>query len=570
MTKKRPINPIWAIALIANIALIIILYLTRDFIGIEKFSNYVGLPLYAITPGILVILGIFALFQTNKIKEISKWSLFFLVLGFALNFLAEQTWNLYEYVLDIDPFPSFADIFYVGAVGSIFTSLIIFLKPRKHKIPTKNILFAITISSIVLIPSIVITYDYAIEDNFVEIFVAILYPIIDSILLIPAIIAIMFTIKSEKNFFWLMILAGIIVFLVADTIFLYTIIDDTYYGGHPVDILWISSYTIWAFMMFHILHNAKKNTLVTIPQQYEDYKVGIFQKFGMLSTLVLINVIIGIILVSMNLFFDISQSDTILSYFSWILMLIVIIFSSIIISLNSKLNITLQSRTTKLEKVSEDLIKAEKLSVIGKTASRIAHDLRNPLSIISNEIELIKLQDLNPNEKIQKSTNKINRAIQRMTHQLKDVMDFVRTKPLDVQNQSMRNLIISSINSLPISSEIKINLPENDCMLSVDPIQMETVFNNLIYNSVQAIGNSGEIDIRIFDNLENAIIEFQDSGSGILEKNLETIFEPLFTTKETGTGLGLVSCRTIVTQHGGTISVTSLPTIFTITLPKNQ
>lgn len=86
MTKKRPINPIWAIALIANIALIIMLYLTRDFIGIEKFSNYVGLPLYAITPGILVVLGIFALFQTNKIKEISKWSLFFLVLGFALYF----------------------------------------------------------------------------------------------------------------------------------------------------------------------------------------------------------------------------------------------------------------------------------------------------------------------------------------------------------------------------------------------------------------------------------------------------------------------------------------------------
>jgi len=212
--------------------------------------------------------------------------------------------------------------------------------------------------------------------------------------------------------------------------------------------------------------------------------------------------------------------------------------------------------------------KNEKLTAIGKMASRLAHDLRNPLSIISNEIEIMKLRELYPNEKMQKSQDRISRSIERMTHQLEGVMDFVRTKPLDVENQSVRNLIKSAIKSLVVPSKIKINLPENDHIIICDSTQMGIVFNNLIYNSIQAMKNSGKINVTIFDNLENTVIEFQDSGPGIPENDLETIFEPLFTTKQTGTGLGLVSCRTIVEQHGGTISVKNNPTTFTVMIPK--
>ena len=226
-------------------------------------------------------------------------------------------------------------------------------------------------------------------------------------------------------------------------------------------------------------------------------------------------------------------------------------------------------RNIDLEKdLVEDKLKNEKLTAIGKMASRLAHDLRNPLSIINTEIEVIQLRDPNPNEKMKKSQDRICRSIQRMTHQLENVMDFVRIKPLDIQNQNMRKLILSSIKLLTIPSEIKINLPENDCMVSVDSTQMGIVFTNLIYNSIQAIDESGEINIKIFNNLENTVFEFQDSGPGIPEKNLEIIFEPLFTTKQTGTGLGLASCRTIVEQHGGTISVKNNPTIFTVMIPK--
>jgi len=215
-------------------------------------------------------------------------------------------------------------------------------------------------------------------------------------------------------------------------------------------------------------------------------------------------------------------------------------------------------------------IKNERLTAIGEIASRLAHDLRNPLSVISNEIQVIQLRDPNPNEKMQKSQDRIGRAIQRMTHQLEDVMDFVRIKSLDIKEHNMNTLIKSSVKSLVIPSGIKITFPENDCVLSVDSTQISIVINNLIFNSIQAMRDSGGIDIRILENKENIVIEIEDSGPGIPENNLEKIFEPLYTTKQSGTGLGLVSCKTIIEQHGGTVTVRNNPTVFSIILPKKN
>ena len=228
-------------------------------------------------------------------------------------------------------------------------------------------------------------------------------------------------------------------------------------------------------------------------------------------------------------------------------------------------------KTLELEKelaVTKATLKNERLVAIGELASSLAHDLRNPLSIIKNEIGIMELRDSNPSEKTQKGRDVIHRSVQRMAHQLDSVMDFVRTKPLNVKNLSLNNLIQDQIKSLAIPSEIKINLPENDHKITCDSIQMGIVFTNIIYNAVQAMKNSGEINIKVFENLENTVIEFQDSGPGIPEMNLKKIFDALYTTKNTGTGLGLASCKTIIKQHGGKISVKNNPTTFTITIPK--
>jgi signal transduction histidine kinase len=557
-------NPIWVISPVVIVVLIVILYLANNLVGIENFSDYISLPLYIIIPGILVLLSILALTQSHKIKEISRGSLLFLALSFIASLAAEQTWNFYEHVLDIDPYPSIADFFYLSAPILMFVSLVIFLKPINHKIPKKNILFAIMVSTVVLVPSIIITWNAGVEDHPIEIAIALAYPIVGAILIIPAVIAILFSIQGKKNFFWLMIMIGIIVVFTADTIFLFLVIDDSYQDGHPVDILWVAGYTIWAFMMYHILHNSRK---IKSDESNGVYKVEKFQKFGVVMTLVLVNISIAIILISMNYFLD--EENTTLSYFSWFLMIIVIIFSGIIISLNSKLNKTLQTRTIKLEEMSDDLIKAERFSAIGELASKISHDIRNPLSVIKVASDMISMKTKEiEGVEIEENVLMINRAISRIVHQIDDVLGFLRTKEKELENNSLENIVNDSLKGMEIPAQIIIKKDLKQIKFVSDYFQIQTMLTNIILNAVQSLGDKGEIVISAKKISNDTIIKISDSGKGVPEEDIVNIFKPLFTTKQRGTGLGLSSCQTIIKSHNGIITYSNNPSTFKIVIPE--
>ena len=94
------------------------------------------------------------------------------------------------------------------------------------------------------------------------------------------------------------------------------------------------------------------------------------------------------------------------------------------------------------------------------------------------------------------------------------------------------------------------------------------MLDNIIMNAVEANNERGEVSIRIQDINNEIIIEIEDSGSGVPQELMTKIFEPLFTTKQRGTGLGLASCKRIIEQHGGSIYVKTKPSIFSIKLPK--
>jgi len=222
--------------------------------------------------------------------------------------------------------------------------------------------------------------------------------------------------------------------------------------------------------------------------------------------------------------------------------------------------------TTSLQ--AESLSKQEKLSAIGELSARIAHDLRNPLGIIKNSVELIEISSkYNDDENLKKKIKIIRNASERMSRQITNVLDFARTSSLQLEKKSLLKILESSLKS-NVPDSIKIIKPQNDVEIQCDAKQLEVVFNNIITNSVQAIENSGEIKISITDSQSNVKIEIEDSGPGISHENMEKIFDPLFTTKPSGTGLGLVSCKNIVEQHGGSISVRGNPTTFEIVLPK--
>jgi signal transduction histidine kinase len=225
--------------------------------------------------------------------------------------------------------------------------------------------------------------------------------------------------------------------------------------------------------------------------------------------------------------------------------------------------------STELQKLNRALVTSERLSSIGSLSSRLAHDLRNPLSVIKNSMEILKFR-LNDNmdENINHQIAMVGRAVSRMSHQIEDVLDFVNIASLKLENSSLITVIESAILSTDIPKSVKINLPKNSSTIICDPYRMEVVISNLLKNASQVMESKGEISIRVLDQKEDVLIEFEDQGQGIPQENMDKIFEPLFTTKQSGTGLGLASCISIVEKHGGSISVRNNPTVFTVQLPK--
>ena len=223
----------------------------------------------------------------------------------------------------------------------------------------------------------------------------------------------------------------------------------------------------------------------------------------------------------------------------------------------------------KIELKTEQLIKSEKMAIIGELTSCLAHDFRNPISVIKAAHEIMKEKPkMNIKKRLQYNA-RIDRSIQRIIHLVNDVLGYVRISDLELNETWLLSLIESSIDSIDIPQQVKISIPSNDCQIRCDFRKLEAVFANLLTNSIQAVGDEGEIEVRLCDEDDSVKIEIEDDGPGITKSILPKIFDPLFTTKNNGTGLGLAICKTIIEQHDGTISVKSNPTTFTIILPKN-
>jgi two-component system sensor histidine kinase HydH len=219
------------------------------------------------------------------------------------------------------------------------------------------------------------------------------------------------------------------------------------------------------------------------------------------------------------------------------------------------------------------LLKKDKLHTIGEMSSRLAHDLQNPLTIIKNTLEILKLKQPNLDEKTKEDYERIDRAAARMSQLIKDVLDYVRTVNLVVEKTSLTELLKTIINDITVPENIKIILPTDDVLIYGDIKQLEIVFSNLILNSIQAIKGKGKIMIQASETENMTVIDIIDNGVGITKENLEHVFEPLFTTKPNGTGLGLASCKSIVENHGGSIECSSIVgkgTVFTIKLPTSH
>jgi PAS domain S-box-containing protein len=215
--------------------------------------------------------------------------------------------------------------------------------------------------------------------------------------------------------------------------------------------------------------------------------------------------------------------------------------------------------------------KTKRFLAIGELSARIAHDLRNPLGVIKNSVAILKITNPDLDEGTKTNLARIDRGILRMTHQIDEVLDYVTPKPLKYSSITLSEILSSTLDRMILPDTVKVNLPKNDTKITCDHEKLEVVFVNLISNAIQAMSNKGEIDIRLLDGEDDVIIEVEDTGPGIPDDIMPKIFDPLFTTRQIGTGLGLPSCKSIIENHHGAIGVTngSKGALFIIKLSKH-
>ena len=215
--------------------------------------------------------------------------------------------------------------------------------------------------------------------------------------------------------------------------------------------------------------------------------------------------------------------------------------------------------------------KKEKLSVIGQLSSNIAHDIRNPLGAIKNSGVIIDKENKNSNEIISRELKRINISVRRISHQVEEVLNYVRTTPMILKSHSINQTLQEAIDTLDIPQNISINIPKNDITIKFDHEKILIVFINIILNAIQSIGDkNGIITITTSETSSDITLEFENSGPNISSNDLKHIFDTLFTTKLEGTGLGLSSCKNIIEQHNGEIYAASDPVTFSIKLPRGD
>lgn len=213
----------------------------------------------------------------------------------------------------------------------------------------------------------------------------------------------------------------------------------------------------------------------------------------------------------------------------------------------------------------------DKFSIMGQLSSKMAHDIRNPLNVIKVQVDLLKLRYSKQEDTIMlDSLGRMERAVGGITSQLNDVLNFLKESPMNFESNSLLKMLEESVLYIQKPDNVRIEFPTNDVVVLCDNSKMQRVFANIIQNSIQVLDKGGTVSISCTEQENGIQIAIRDTGAGIQDELLTKIFEPLFTTKSDGTGLGLPICKKIVEDHGGSISVRNNPTTFTVSIPKIQ
>lgn len=243
-----------------------------------------------------------------------------------------------------------------------------------------------------------------------------------------------------------------------------------------------------------------------------------------------------------------------------------------------------EERTSQLVDTQIELVKSERLAVLGQLTATVSHELRNPLGAIRPSLYVLRKKITDPDEKTIKAMDRIDRNVQRCDHIVDELLDFARIKELELSQFELNGWLKDIVNELNLHKDIDVHwqLSSTQIDINADTNRFRRVIINLVENASHAMLEKYEVDkfvagsklsISTSENNNQITIIISDNGCGMNKEIQNQIFTPLFSTKGFGVGLGLPAVKKIMEQHGGEISISSVETsgtTVTITLPCNS
>lgn len=228
---------------------------------------------------------------------------------------------------------------------------------------------------------------------------------------------------------------------------------------------------------------------------------------------------------------------------------------------------------TELRRIEEDLKRADRLAALGTLAAQLAHEIRNPLASMRGSAQLLT-QDPGAAPGSAKLVEILLRESDRLSKLVEDFLRFARPPPPVKRELELQVLVAETVELLrvdPLARRVRVEMALEPVRVPVDADQLRQVLINLLRNAFQAAGAEGLVRVRLEPGEEEVELCIWDSAGSISASDLSRIFEPFFSTRDGGTGLGLSTAYSIVRAHGGNIRVSSQPqdgTEFLIQLPR--
>lgn len=228
--------------------------------------------------------------------------------------------------------------------------------------------------------------------------------------------------------------------------------------------------------------------------------------------------------------------------------------------LNQSLEIRVGSRTKELRTALNELIKKERLAAIGQMASIVSHEIRNPLAVMANSLYLIKARSgENADPRILKNIAIIEQEIKQANGIIEEILGYARSREQIFTNVDLNLYVKEILSSYPIPQNIKVvaEYASKPLPVRIDTEEMKQAVRNIIGNSLEVMPSGGQLIVKTKIEGDNAVLSIRDTGSGIPKDVQDKIFNPFFTTKSRGTGLGLAVVKKVVSRNDADIMLQS-------------